>query len=100
MSDRIYTIEELREQMTPVFRQYHVKKAVLFGSYGKGIPNEKSDVDLFVDSGLKGLQFVGFMEDLRMSLNKEIDVFDRTHIEQGTKIDSEINNTGVLIYEE
>ena len=62
---------------------------------------EKSDIDLMVDSGLKGLSFVGLIESVRMALGeKEIDMFDITHIEKGSLIEREIEQTGVEIYEE
>ena len=82
--NNIYSQEEIIANLAPIFKQYGVKKAVLFGSYGKGNATEKSDIDLLVDSGLKGLSFVGLIEDVRIALGeKEIDMFDITHIEKG-----------------
>ena len=41
------------------------------------------------------------MEALRVALGeKEIDMFDITHIEKGSLIEREIEQTGVEIYEE
>ncbi|MBR5375766.1 MAG: nucleotidyltransferase domain-containing protein, partial [Lachnospiraceae bacterium] len=51
------SIDSIRENLIPIFGRYNVKKAVLFGSYAKGMADDKSDVDIFVDSGLKGLKF-------------------------------------------
>ncbi len=76
MSDKVYTFDELRTRFLPVLVHYGVRRAVLFGSYGKGIAKSGSDIDLLVDSGLKGLAFVGFVEELRESVEKEMDVFD------------------------
>ena len=59
----------------------------------------KSDLDLLVDSKLRGLKFVGFMEDVRQAAGMPVDVFDISHIEQGSLIDREIRSTGVTIYE-
>ena len=101
MKNNIYSHDEIKAQLEPVFRQYGVKRAVLFGSYSKGNATEKSDIDLMVDSGLKGLSFVGLMESVRTALGeKEIDMFDITHIEKGSLIEKEIKQTGVEIYEE
>lgn len=101
MNNNIYSHDEIKSYLEPVFQQYGVKKAVLFGSYGKGNATEKSDIDLMVDSGLKGLNFVGLMEAVRVALGeKEIDMFDITHIEKGSLIEREIEQTGVEIYEE
>lgn len=100
MNDKVYSFEEIQNRLFPVFRQYGIKKAILFGSYGKGVATEKSDIDLLVDSELRGLHFVGLIEDVRAVLDeKEIDMFDISHIEKGSLIDKEIKQTGVKIYE-
>ena len=95
----IYTRSQLQKLLMPVFERYGVHRAVLFGSYGKGTANEKSDVDLLVDSGLRGLRFVGLLQDVQNAVNKYVDLFDISHIESGSMIDHEIRQTGVTIYE-
>ena len=99
MSDKIYSVEEIRRLVNPVLSRNNVRKAVLFGSYVKGSADEKSDVDILLDSGLTGLQFVGLIEDIRFALGKDVDVFDVTHIVPNSKISSEISRDGVVIYE-
>lgn len=99
MTYDIYNIEQIRVKLLPVFTNYDIRKAVLFGSYGKGIANENSDIDLLVDSSLKGLRFVGLLEEIREAVDKEVDLFDVSHVEKGSEIDNEIAETGVLIYE-
>lgn len=71
----------------------------MFGSYGKGTATKKSDVDLLVDSNLRGLKFVGFLDDVQTALGKEVDLFDVSHVQPGSLIDREIRETGVTIYE-
>ncbi len=95
----VYTLPQIKRALTPVFDAYGIRKAVLFGSYGKGIATEKSDIDLLVDSGLRGLRFVGFLDDVQRAVGKEVDLFDVTHIESGSRIDREIQQTGVTVYE-
>ena len=95
----VYTARELRDILLPVFDRYGVRRAVLFGSYGKGTATERSDVDLMVDSGLRGLRFVGLLEDIRCTVGKDVDLFDVTHIESGSRLDREIRDTGVTVYE-
>lgn len=95
----IYTIPELREMLSPVFSRYDVRKAVLFGSYAKQQATAESDIDILVDSGLRGLRFVGLMEEVRRAVGSEIDLLDVSHIEKGSLIDQEIRNTGVIVYE-
>ena len=100
-AEQIYTLGELKDRLVPVFRQYGIREAVLFGSYSKGTATICSDVDILVDSGLHGLRFVGFMESLRTALNgKAIDVLDVSHIEHGSRIENEIMQTGVQLYAE
>jgi len=99
MTKQIHSMAELRRILFPIFIQYDIKKAIIFGSYGKSQATEKSDVDLLVDSGLKGLRFIGMSEDMRNALDKEVDVLDVMHIESESKIDREIKDTGVLLYE-
>jgi predicted nucleotidyltransferase len=85
--ERIYSINELRRILLPIFVRYSVKRAILFGSYGRACATEKSDVDLLVDSGLRGLRFIEFTEELRSALGKDIDVFDVSHIEPHSRIE-------------
>ena len=98
-SSTVFTVDELKKLLIPVFQNYNVRRAVLFGSYSKGSATPESDVDLMVDSGLKGLKFVGLIGDIKQSLcGKEVDVLDVTHIDSGSSVDREIRKTGVEIY--
>ena len=95
----IYTLPQLKNALFPLFEEYGIRKAILFGSYGKGTATEKSDIDLLVDSNLRGLRFVGFLDDVQSTLGKEVDLFDVSHIQPGSLIDQEIHQTGVTFYE-
>lgn len=98
-SSTVFTVDELKKLLIPVFQNYNVRRAVLFGSYSKGSATPESDVDLMVDSGLKGFKFVGLIGDIKQSLcGKEVDVLDVTHIDSGSSVDREIRKTGVEIY--
>lgn len=101
MRNQIYSIDELQTCLIPVFRQYGVKKAVLFGSYGKGTATASSDIDLMVDSGLRGLRFVGLLQAVRDALGgKDVDLLDVSHIDANSRVEREIHQTGVLLYGE
>ena len=95
----LQTVSDARRMLAPVFDQYGVSKAVLFGSIVKGTATAKSDLDLLVQSDLKGLKFVGLIEAVREAAGMPVDVFDVSHIERGPLIDREIQATGVTIYE-
>lgn len=80
MTNQVYSVSEIRNILLPVFVRYEINRAILFGSYSKAAATETSDVDLLVDSGLRGLKFIGLSEDVRKALDKDIDIFDVTHI--------------------
>lgn len=94
------SISEIKTILSPVFSNYGISRAILFGSVAKGTATGKSDLDLLVDSNLRGLKFfVGFMEAVRRAVDMPVDILDRSHIESNSKIDREIRSTGVVIYE-
>ena len=93
------TISEIQSALTPIFEDYGITRAVLFGSCANGKATDKSDLDLLVQSSLRGLRFVGFMDAVAETINMPVDIFDVSHIESGSKIDREIRSTGVTIYE-
>ena len=39
--EKVYSVSQLKSTLFPLFRDYGVRKAVLFGSYGKGTATEK-----------------------------------------------------------
>ena len=99
MSGNVYSVDRIKNVLDPVFNKYSVKKATLFGSYAKGNADEKSDIDLLLDSGLRGLRFVELIEAIHSAVDKDVDVFDISHIVPGSRIQDEINRHGVTIYE-
>ena len=99
MTETVYSVGQLKTMLTPVFLRHDVKKAIVFGSYGKGITTPKSDIDIFVDSGLKGFAYFGLLDEVIKALDKDVDLIDIADIEHGSFIEKEIDSTGVLIYE-
>jgi predicted nucleotidyltransferase len=98
MENGIYQIEEIKSRLAPVFEKNGVRSAILFGSYARGDARPKSDVDLLVDSGLRGLDFCGLIEYVYMALGKRVDVIDVRFVKKGSRIDNEIRETGIRIY--
>ena len=95
-----YTISQIRERLIPVFDRNNVRKAILFGSYVKGNATQNSDIDLLVDSGKRGLAFFGLLEDVCENVECEVDLIDISQIIPGSKMEKEIKETGVIIYEQ
>ena len=99
MSNGVLNKDKITATLSPIFRIYNIRSAVLFGSYAKATAGPDSDVDILVDSGLKGMKFVGFIEEVRKALKKDVDILDTTHIDSDSKVSREIKKNGTLIYE-
>ena len=98
MTQMIYTLADIKRILAPVFSAHQVKSAILFGSYAKNCAVANSDIDILVDSGLKGLAFFGLLEDVVTALDKNVDLLDVRQIQPASEIEREIKNSGVLIY--
>lgn len=53
----------------------------------------------FVDSNLHGLAFYGLLEDVVTSLDKSVDLIDRSEVVPDSEIDNEIKKVGYLFME-
>ncbi len=97
----IYTTEEIKAKLLPVFSTIPVEKAILFGSYAKGNPTASSDIDIVIDSKgkIRGIDFFGVLEDVTEALNKPVDLIEASQIIDGGRAQQEIAETGVVIYE-
>ena len=91
MTTKIYSIDEIKQMLKDVLSNTDIEKVILFGSYAKNIPTENSDIDLLIDSNgkLKGLKFFFFFYIIKEKFDKDVDVIEK----------SEINKTGVVVYE-
>lgn len=101
MTTRIYSIEDIRIMIYDVLKKTEVEKAVLFGSYAKNNPTSISDIDILIDSNgkLKGLKFFAIIDMIREKFDKDVDVIEKSEIDKDSKIEKEIEETGVIIYE-
>ena len=45
----VYTIDQIKEKIVPIAKQYDLSKIYLFGSYARGEADEKSDVDIALE---------------------------------------------------
>ena len=95
-----YTINEIRNKITPIAKEYGIGKMSLFGSYARGEAKDDSDVDFYIERGrLKSLlQYFAFVDELENALHCHVDVVT-TGIEDKQFL-SEIMQEGVLLYEE
>ncbi len=98
-STGILSFLTIKENVSDIAKRYDIEKIYLFGSYIKGTAKANSDVDLFIESSLFGLDFFGFAEALRERLGKKIGLLSNKTIKSKSSIEDEIYETGVLIYE-
>lgn len=94
----ILTIDEIKTICKKVFDKYDVEFAYLFGSYAKGKQKPTSDVDILVSTNITGLKYFGLIEDLRINLNKKIDLIRLKDIEPNSELMKEILKVCEKIY--
>ena len=101
MSEKIYSIEEIKSMLEGILKEQPVYNVILFGSYAKKKANKKSDIDLVIDthSELKGFALLKLICMLEEKLQKKIDGFEKYEIIKDSTIDREIKKTGVVVYE-
>ncbi len=89
----IYTIEEIKNKTTPIFKNYGVKKAYIFGSYAKNQATENSDIDIIIVKGeLKSLfELSGLQIDLIETLNKNVDIITEESLNSFNSNNSDLN---------
>ena len=51
MSEKVYTIEEIKEMIYDILKKYGIEKAYIFGSYARGEANQQSDIDIMIKKG-------------------------------------------------
>ena len=71
-----YSIDELRNIVSPIARAHGVESVSLFGSYAKGLADATSDVDFKIDKGaLRSLfQLCGFRLAVEDALRLSVDL--------------------------
>lgn len=101
MTKKIYSINDIKKLLSEVFCDTEVEKAILFGSYAKNTPTMTSDIDILIDSNgkIKGLKFFAIIDMIREKFDKDVDVIEKSEIDKGSKIEKEIEKTGVIVYE-
>ena len=101
MSKKIYTIEEIKKILTKILKDLPVYQVILFGSYAKNEATPHSDLDFIVDTRntLHGFDFLELAYIIEQTFKKNIDVFEKYDIIKNSKIDNEIKETGVVVYE-
>lgn len=101
MSEKIYSIDEIKNIIQEVLTKFPVKKAILFGSYAKKKQTSLSDIDIIIDSDgkLLNIYFYGLLEELVERFQKDIDLFEISEIQKNSAIYKNIQKEGIVVYE-
>ena len=101
MSEKVYTIMEIKQILTKQIKNMPVYSVVLFGSYAKNTATKDSDLDLVLDTKdtLMGFKLYSLITKIEEAFNKRVDAFEKTEIIKNSRIDKEIEKTGVIVYE-
>ena len=99
--ERVYTTNDIKEKLLPIFDAIPVERAILFGSYAKGNPTQTSDIDLLIDckGRIRGLDFFGILDDITEALRVPVDLIEASQVIDGGRAQREILETGIVIYE-
>lgn len=101
MSEKIYTIAEIKAILKKLLENMPVYSVILFGSYAKNSANKNSDLDLIIDTKetLMGFKLYSLITKIEEAFNKDVDAFEKSEILENSRIDEEIKKTGVVVYE-
>lgn len=101
MAKEIYSIDDIKKMLNEVLSGTDVEKAILFGSYAKNKQTKSSDIDILIDSNgkIKGLKFFAIIDVIKEKFDKDVDVIEKSEITKNSKIEKEIEKTGVIVYE-
>ena len=93
-------IPTIQSAVTPIARDYGVKRIYLFGSYAKGKANENSDIDLLVEKGkpMSLLGLSGMRQRVEDALQLSVDLVTTAGIEK--EFHDSIARTEMLLYEQ
>lgn len=101
MSEKIYTLEEIKLILKNTLKNLPVYSVILFGSYAKNEATNNSDLDFVIDTKeqLMGFKLYSLITKIEEAFNKQVDGFEKSEIIEFSKIDEEIKRTGVVVYE-
>ena len=73
---------DIKENISPIFKEYGIKRAGLFGSFSRGEETSKSDVDILVKvkRGTSLFDMIGYERDLEEIVGCKVDLITYNQI--------------------
>ena len=98
ITDKIYTVEEIKNIVAPIAKSHGVTKVCLFGSYARMEATGKSDVDLWIEKGriVTLFDLGGLYADLEDSLKKPLSLITNKGMDE--KFYNKIKHEEIIIY--
>lgn len=98
MTDKIYTLEEIKAIIAPIAKKYPLKNVYLFGSYARGEATEKSDIDLVMNFSetITLFTYTEIIEELEKLFDKKVDIV--SHNSAGPRLLYQIIDEEILMY--
>ena len=90
----IYSLDQIRDAITPIAEKYRIPAVYLFGSYARGTATEDSDIDFLIDTtgvNLRGLEWGGLYNDFDEAFEKSIDMVTLRSLDQNVRRQSQIH---------
>ena len=82
MSDKVYTIEEIKNMSREMFsRRDFIEKAYLFGSYARNTADKNSDIDIVVSlNSPVGMKLYSLYDEIENVFDKNSDILTENEI--------------------
>lgn len=82
MPEKILSLDDIQRIVKPLAEKYHISEVYIFGSYARNEATSNSDIDFLVFGGknFKLTSVFAFAEELRMMIQKKIDVFEISEV--------------------
>jgi predicted nucleotidyltransferase len=92
------TIVEIKQKVSPVAKQYGLRRAFLFGSYARGEAVPESDIDICIEEGksLSLFELSGFYLDLEETIGAKLDLVTESALKGSFR--ETVEKERVLIY--
>jgi predicted nucleotidyltransferase/DNA-binding XRE family transcriptional regulator len=98
--NKVLTYLEIKKAVKEVASKHDIKRVYLFGSYAKGLATPNSDVDLYMETNIKDMTHFEIAEEFRQRLlDKKVELFSPMLVIKNSRIDKEIKESGILLYE-
>lgn len=94
----ILSINSIKELLLPILKEFNISICYLFGSYARGEARPTSDVDLLMNiENVDGLKYFSFVERLRSTLNKKVDLITTSQLTSSKEMMEVILKEGIKI---